>query len=133
MNEFLHRTFKLWAYTVSHSFLILRSPMLFKDLEGYSSETDYNIDIEFMAVEYLDVPYKFTSLKICELNGDDIPLRLQFYSLKLGFKIFQLQTDAGYYYIVAGSYRIGKNRWVSESRMDNPSLEYEEILGTSGL
>ncbi|SKC85198.1 hypothetical protein [Ohtaekwangia koreensis] len=132
MNEFSHRTFKLWAYTVSHSFLILRSPMLFEDLDGYSSETDYNIDIEFTAVEYLDVPYKFTSLKICELLGDVIPLRLQFYSLKLGFKTFQLQTDEGCYYIVAGSYRIGKNRWVSESRINNPSLEYDEILGTSG-
>jgi hypothetical protein len=129
MSKFLHRTFKLWAYTVSHSFLILRSPMLFEDLEGYNSMTDYNIDIEFTAVEYLEVPNKFTSLKIRELNGADIPAK--FSHSKLRFRVFQLQADEGLYYIVAGSYRIGKNRWISEDRIQNPSLEYDEILGTS--
>jgi hypothetical protein len=70
MNEFLNRTFKLWGYSVSHSFLILRSPMIFEDLEGYSAVTGYNIDIEFAAVQYLEVPCKLTSVKIRELYAD---------------------------------------------------------------
>ena len=131
MNEFLHRTFKLWGYSVSHSFLILRSPMIFEDLEGYSAVTGYNIDIEFAAVQYLEVPSKLTSVKIREVNADDIPSKLQFYSLKFGFRVFQLQADEGFYYIVAGSYRIGKNNWMSDDRINTPSLEYDEILDTS--
>lgn len=54
MNELKNRLFKIWAYTVSHNFLILRSTLKYPDQEGYNDSFKYNIDIEFSAVAYLE-------------------------------------------------------------------------------
>jgi len=130
MNELLNRTFKLWAYTVSHCFLILRSPLKFPDQDGFDNNYKYNIDIEFSAVAYLDIPTLLHGVEIKELT-DAIPEKLRHFKSDLGYKIFEVKSDKKVYYIVAGSYRVGKNTWVNEDRVLNMNLEYDSILGAS--
>ncbi len=130
MNELINRAVKIWAYTVSHSVLILRSPMKFPDQEGYSEKLSYNIDVEFSAVTYIDIPNTMQGIVIHEIE-ERIPEKMLNYKLKLGFKVFEIVSEGKFYYIVAGSYRIGKNRWISEDRISNILLEYDEILETT--
>lgn len=130
MNDILNRTFKIWAYTVSHSFLILRSPMKFPDQDDYNEYYDYNIDIEFSAVAYLDLPNILKGIEIRELT-ERIPEKLIHYKNDLEFKIFEIKSENNIFYIVAGNYRIGKNKWLNEDRIVNLNLEYDEIITTS--
>lgn len=127
MNEFSKRLFKFWAYTVSHSFLILRSPRVFPDQDGYDDALEYNIDIEFSAVAYLDVPTIMNGLIINQMEYN-IPEKLIHYKLDLGYQIYEIESEGRFYYIVASSCRIGKSRWVSEDRIQNMDLKYEEII-----
>lgn len=130
MSELINRVFKIWAYTVSHSFLILRSPQKFPDQDDFDKNHAYNIDIEFSAVAYMDVPTILNGVEIRELINH-IPENLQQYKIEYGYKIFEIKSGEKYYYIVAGSYRIGKNRWLAEDRVSNMNLEYDSIIATS--
>ncbi len=130
MNHLKDRVFKIWAYTVSHSFLILRSPMKFSDQEGYNEFYDYNIDLEFSAVAYLDLPVFLQGIEIKEIK-ENIPQKLLRYRTDLGYKVFEIQSENNLFYVVAGNYRIGKNKWLTEDRIINMNLEYVEILATS--
>lgn len=130
MNNILNRVFKIWAYTVSHSFLILRSPMKFPDHDDYNESYDYNVDIEFSVVAYLDLPNVLRGITITELT-ERMPEKLIHYKKDLGFKIFKIKSEEHAFYIVAGSYRIGKNRWLNEDRIVNLNLEYDEIIAKS--
>ena len=67
------RKFRMWAYSCSHSFLILRST--------FNSDEDkygYNIDIEFAGVEYLDTPMTLNGISIEELK-EDLPEKFKKY------------------------------------------------------
>lgn len=88
MNRFYEseRLFKLWGYTVSHSFLLMRSPMLFEDVEGYRKSNSYNIDIEFVSVVYLNVPNSLVGVKIREIKGN-IPIQFEPYKDSKVFEI----------------------------------------------
>jgi hypothetical protein len=130
MNEILNRVFKMWAYTVSHSFLILRSPMKFPDQDDYNELYGCNIDIEFSAVAYLDLPNILKGIEIKELAGR-IPEKLTHFKDDLGFKIFEIKSENNKFYVVAGNYRIGKNKWLNEDRTVNFNLEYDEIIAKS--
>lgn len=130
MNELLDRTFKIWAYTVSHSFLILRSPLKYPDQVIFSESEKFNIDIEFSAVAYLDIPSILPGVIIHQIENS-IPKKLRHYRNKPGYKIFEITSENNQYYIVAGSYRVGKSRWLSEDRIQNMNLEYDEIIATS--
>lgn len=130
MNELKYRLFKIWAYTVSHNFLILRSPLKYPDQEGYNDFCKYNIDIEFSAVAYLDIPSVMNGIYIHQIECN-IPEKLQYYKNELNYKVFEINSDGKLYYIVAGSYRIGKSAWDLEDRIQNMYLEYDEIIATS--
>lgn len=125
-----NRHFKIWGYAVSHSFLILRSSMLYGDVDGYTESMSYNIDIEFSAVAYLDVPNTFKSIQVCEIV-DSIPEKFIKYSKISGLRIFEIQSEGMYYFIIAGNCRVGKNKWISEDRIRNLDLDYEEVITTS--
>jgi len=127
MNYISDRIFRIWAYTVSHCFLILRSPQLFEDVEGYSNATDHNVDIEFWGVSYLDLPDILRGVKIKELK-QGVPRRLDKYLIDKGARIFELESQENLFYVVAGGCRVGKNNWVNEDRISNPGLEYREII-----
>lgn len=131
MNELADRFFTIWAYTVSHGFLILRSPLKFPDQDDFDERHTCNIDIEFTAVEYLDIPSTMRNLEIRELI-DNIPEKFIRYKTH-NYKVFELKSDEGLFYIVAGSYRIGKNTWLNQDRIFNMGmgLEYDSIIETS--
>ncbi|WP_370901586.1 hypothetical protein [Chryseobacterium gossypii] len=124
------RTFKLWAYTVSHSSLLIRSEMQYPDQENYSEETVYNIDLEFWAINYIDIPSKFNELIIREIKEQELPPKINRDLLIYDMKIFQLESNGGKYYIIAGGLLIGKNKWENKDRIFdyNSNLEHDEIL-----
>ncbi len=130
MNELINRVFKIWAYTISHCFLILRSPQKFPDQDDFDENYNYNIDIEFSAVRYIDIPAILNGIEIRELINQ-IPEKFQSYKNEQGYKVFEIKSGEKYYYIVAANYRIGKNKWVAEDRVSNMSLEYDIIIATS--
>jgi hypothetical protein len=132
MNNLLNRTFKIWAYTVSHNFLILRSPLVPKDVDDFKDSYDYNLDIEFTYVQYMDIPATLIISSLTELIIN-IPEKFHFYNIVLKCKVFEVISNDNRYYIVAGSYRIGTNKWINEDRISNMSLAYDEILGESML
>lgn len=59
MIFYSNRKFKMWAYVVSHSSLLLRSEMKYPDQDDYSEDEGYNIDLEFWAVSYMNIPLIF--------------------------------------------------------------------------
>ncbi|WP_158687601.1 hypothetical protein [Streptomyces sp. AA1529] len=54
------RKFAIWAYTVSHSRLLLRSVML--------RDFDTRIDIHFDNTDFISMPRSFDTLRITELS-----------------------------------------------------------------
>ena len=124
------RTFKLWAYIVSHSSLLIRSEMQYPDQENYSEETGYNIDLEFWALNYIDIPSKLNKLTIKEIGEQELPPKINRDLLIHDMKIFQLESNESKYYIIAGGLLIGKNRWENKDRIFdyNSNLEHDEIL-----
>ncbi|SEJ26017.1 hypothetical protein SAMN04487995_3818 [Dyadobacter koreensis] len=103
--------------------------MIYKDVDGHES-APYNIDIEFSAVEYLDIPKSLSGISINEIK-DRIPKKFSKYTSSSGLKIYEIKSNAKIYYILAGGYRIGKNEWELEDRISNMELEYDEILASS--
>lgn len=130
MNYLSNRIFRIWAYTVSHCFLLLRSPQLFEDVEGYSNATNYNVDIEFWGVAYLELPDILKGITVKEII-ENIPEKFHKYSTSLGYKVFEIKSESNFFYVVAAGYRVGKNNWDNEDRILNPNLEYDEIIATS--
>ncbi len=130
MIEFNNRDFKMWAYIVSHSFLILRSPLKFPDQDDFDESQSYNIDIEFTDVIYVDAPTDLERLQIEEL-GSEIPEKFQAYVKGSEYKVFELTSNARRYYIVAWNCTIGTNNWIAEDRISNMNLRHDQILASS--
>ncbi|MCS3795889.1 hypothetical protein [Niastella sp. OAS944] len=116
------RKFRIWKYSVSLSFLLLRS--------SYSKEEKtgkFNIDIEFTGVDYLDIPITLHGISIEEIK-ENLPEKFAKYQNSSRYRVFQITPNANHY-IVAANYVVGKNKWDhGEDRMMNLSLKYDEIL-----
>lgn len=112
------RKFKVWAYTVSHKTLFLRSEIQLEDLEY---DTNYNpnctIDIEFSGVDYMEIESEFILVSIQEKT-----------SYKRPEKEYELKHNKGTSIIRAKSCLIGKSEWIDQHRIDDISLAYPEIL-----
>jgi hypothetical protein len=130
MNELLTRVFRVWSFTVSHNILIIRSPLKFPDENGYDESFNHNIDIEFESVEYMDIPTWMNGICIKEVNNNG-PSKLQYLLADKDLKIFEIRSQQGKFHIVASSYQIGKNKWVSEDRVSNMSLSHDEVIANS--
>ncbi|MNI10945.1 hypothetical protein D3C73_640740 [compost metagenome] len=104
--------------------------MKFPDQEDWNRSYAYNIDIEFSAVVYVDLPTILNGIVIIELL-DNIPEKFQDFKLKFGHKIFEIKSSGNSYYIVAGNYRIGKNTWLNKDRIIDMNLEHDSIIGVS--
>ncbi|MBB4807951.1 hypothetical protein HNP38_003291 [Chryseobacterium defluvii] len=124
------RKFKLWAYTVSHNSLLLRSYLQFPDEEGYSNETSYNIDMEFLFVEYIEVKSALDSISISIMEKEELSVDLKEKFDSFRGKIFEILSGKKKYYIIADSLIIGRNKWVREDRVFNHdlNLHHDEIL-----
>ncbi|MGX5854411.1 hypothetical protein ACWKW6_12225 [Dyadobacter jiangsuensis] len=131
MAEFLNRKFRIWAYTVSHSSLLLRSEQKYNDVDGYDEASGFNIDIEFGTVAYIDIPHVIENLRI-KTVASGFPEKLLKFTKHPDLTVFELTSDDEKYYVVADSYLVGRNNWSpSEDRISNIQLEYDEILATS--
>ncbi len=131
MQYLSNRKFQIWGYHVSHGFLLLRSCWHFLEEElgelGYSLDLTYNIDIEFVGVDYLDMPTNLKGITIHKLVTN-LPKKFMEYPIPLGCKIFEIISCKKSYYIIASSCLVAKNRWIlDESRLNN-NTEYDEIL-----
>lgn len=118
------RVFQIWAFTVSHSCLLLRSPLTEEKSEFKSAS--YNIDIEFWGVGYIELPDLLEGISIVEIT-EDIPQKLHKY-LTSGYKSFEVLSKGVRYYVVAAGCVVGKNNWIDTSRIFNPMLKYSEVL-----
>ncbi|GAA4321083.1 hypothetical protein GCM10023184_06630 [Flaviaesturariibacter amylovorans] len=114
--------FKLWAYSVSHNILTLRGSNN-SDLTG----ENYNVEIEFYGVKYIDLPVIMHGVTIDELRSN-VPRKFSEHSIGGRYKVFELQNESNSY-LVASSCIIGKHNWGDEcDRISNPSLVFDEII-----
>lgn len=131
MIKFPNRKFRLWAYTVSHNSLLLRSEQKYADVDGYEEALGYNIDIEFGMVAYIDIPHSIQNLELKTVTTG-FPEKLLNFTKHPDLLVFELNSGDNKYYIVADSYLVGRNNWdPSEDRLSNISLKHDEILAIS--
>lgn len=125
-----NRQFKIWAYTVSHNSLLIRSVMQYDDEDGYSEETFYNIDLEFSFVEYMDVKTTWDSISISIVEKESLKSDLKEKLYCYDGKIFEIKSNQEKSYIVAYSLLIGTNKWGLDDRIFNcrMNLEHDEVL-----
>lgn len=130
MIFYSNRKFKIWAYTVSHSSLLIRSIMQYDDEDGYSEETSYNIDLEFSFVEYMDVKTTWDSISISLVEKENLRSDLKEKFGSYEGKIFEIESNKEKTYIVAYSLLIGTNKWGLDDRIFNNhmNLKHDEIL-----
>lgn len=129
------RKFRIWVYTVSHSSLLLRSEMKYPDQDEYSEETSYNIDLEFWAVSYMNIPTDLLSLSIKEIAAEELPQKINTELLMFDMRIFELESKESKYYIIAGGVLIGENKWENQDRIFSydSNLKYDKIIFQSNL
>jgi hypothetical protein len=126
-QEISDRKFRIWSYTVSHNILIIRSPLSYKDADNFNPLLSYNIDIEFIGVTYLDIPTRLNGFEIKEAEKN-IPDKILDQFNLTGGRIFEIISETKRYYIIAGGFCIGKNKWITEDRISNMDLQYDEVL-----
>ncbi|MPS64243.1 MAG: hypothetical protein DI622_01525 [Chryseobacterium sp.] len=132
MIYYSKREFRIWAYSVSHESLLLRSYLKLEDEEGYSDETSCNIDMEFLGVEFIDIKTSLNNIKISLIEKEDLPFVLQEKFSSYRGKVFELLSDQKKFYVVANSVLIGINKWIQEDRIFNYNLnlKHDQILIT---
>ncbi|MBP2616382.1 hypothetical protein [Chryseobacterium jejuense] len=125
-----NRKFKIWAYTVSHNSLLIRSIMQYDDEEGYSEGTSYNIDLEFSFVEYMDIRTVWDSISVSTVEKENLTSDLKEKFGSYEGKIFEIKSNKEKTYIVAYSLLIGTNKWGLDDRIFNHqmNLKHDEIL-----
>ena len=124
MKHKIDRFFKLWAYSVSHSTLIIRSEKQYEDvIYDKVYENNVTVDIEFSGVNYMDIPSVFKHLNIEKIDGD-MPSKFS-QEIRQGTKLYCLNNS---FYILASSCIIGESTWSIEDRIHDMSLKYQKEL-----
>lgn len=95
--------FQVWDYVISHGQLLIRSPR--------SSEQDFNLDILFVGVSYLEIPVYLGEFQFDEANFRDLEHLKQRYPFEFyaSTKVFVLATQKFRYYIVAAHCTLKRN------------------------
>ncbi|AZA84679.1 hypothetical protein C1637_07525 [Chryseobacterium lactis] len=125
-----NRKFKIWGYIVSHSSLLIRSERKYPDQDDYTKDNCYNIDLEFWAVNYMNIPTSIDNIIIKEIPEDHLSMEIDKDLLKYNMKIFELESVGRKYYVIAGGLLIGKNSWINQDRIFdyNLNLNHDEII-----
>ncbi|RPE08599.1 hypothetical protein EGT74_16290 [Chitinophaga lutea] len=107
--------------------------MLFPDLNGYSEDTSFNIDIEFLSVSYINVPASLPDIAIREVSADLLPENTDKRLLQYDEKVFELLVDGRTYYVIAGGMLVGTNRRENKDRIadDHQRLRHDSVLVTA--
>jgi len=127
------RSFRIWAYSVSHGSLILRSEMKFPDDEE-PLDTDYNIDFEIWGVTYINIPEKMNGITITVISPEMLPDGFDPRLFRYREKIFEIQSENRKYMIIAAGLLIGTNQWASdEDRIFkyHLNLQHDQVLLTA--
>lgn len=124
-----NRDFKILAYTISHSSLLLRSDMMYPEQEEYSPETSFNIDVEIWDTSYIGIPIYLNNIVIRKITIDLLPSDIDKELCRFDRKIFEITSNQHKYYIIAGGLLIATNRWENKDRIFNygDNLEHDEI------
>lgn len=97
-----NRKFNLTDYFDSHGQMLLRS---YKD-----EEYDYNIDIIFFGVSYINMPISFKNLVITVIEPNDVLNELVYsQKIKQNDRIFEILSDKMKFYIYASFFKVYKN------------------------
>ncbi|HRI58581.1 MAG TPA: hypothetical protein PK228_02625 [Saprospiraceae bacterium] len=121
-----NRYFKIWAFTVSHNTLIIRSEMQISDEDTNMPINDFTVDLEFWDVVYSQFPSNFYGISL-QLEEQDSSEHLEKF-VDSDHKIFVISSEGVQYYIVAAGCVVGKSQWINEHRISNFYLKYDEIL-----
>ena len=95
--------FQTWEFKVSHGHLLIRSPK--------TPECPTNIDLMFVAVEYIDLPRHLRGLEMEEPNEADISVIRERLGKPIGseYSIFVIISDSRRYHVVAAALKISEN------------------------
>ncbi len=104
-----NRSFQLWAYSVSHAQLLIRSPR--------SKEDPKNIDVAFFGVGLIEVPSGFIGLTIEDASTKEAKAvrRRRLRDSSDVDHVYRLITDDEVFFVVAAHLRVSEN-----------SLDYRE-------
>jgi hypothetical protein len=94
--------------------------------ESEAVQVPTTIDIEFWGVDYLDILTDFKSMDIQIDTFNDCPKLLIHKSN--GSKVFKIISEQAICYVVAAGCVVGKSNWMSEDRLTNFYLNYDEVL-----
>ncbi|HCN47710.1 MAG TPA: hypothetical protein DIT10_01190 [Chryseobacterium sp.] len=104
--------------------------MKYPDQDNYSEDMENNIDFEFWAVNYINIPTNLYGLILKEITEKELPKDINIDLLMHNMKIFEIESNNEKYYIVAGGLLIGKNKWEDQDRIFNfnSNLMHDEII-----
>jgi len=114
----------LWAYSISHSSLLLRGAASGEEQDS----SMFDIDIEFGGVGYLDLPIFLIGLKIRAVT-EVTPDKWSKFRNSMGFTTFEIISDHTYH-VIAANCTVGTHRWLNGDRLTDPTLEYDQILAS---
>jgi hypothetical protein len=110
-----NRVFEVWAYSVSHAKLLLRSTK--------SDEHATRIDLGFKNVRYIQLPTLLSDLSVHIDSVEDLNPSVRASCDTKGVSIFVLQADQAVGYVVAGY-----GGWIEDDReYDAPSELFPDI------
>ncbi|WP_118949810.1 hypothetical protein [Taibaiella helva] len=104
--------------------------MKFIDEDGFSEDTSYNVDVEFWAVTYINIPILLENIKIVEISENDLPKNINRELCKYDQKVFEIYDGNKKYYIIASGLLVGINRWENEDRISNydSNLKHDKVI-----
>ncbi len=96
------RSFQVWAYSVSHGQLLIRSPK--------SIETPENVDVAFFGVAMMELPAGFLGLKIEDASDQDIAAaKMRVQDPDRIRRVYALESREKRYLVAATDLRVSKN------------------------
>lgn len=95
------RVFAPWAYTISHSQLLVRSSKYENFLE--------NIDLKFLDVQYMDIPVTLIGLRLDNANDEDLEYLASRVDNLTNYTIYVLCSQKRRHYVVAYGLNISSN------------------------
>jgi hypothetical protein len=107
------RLFQIWDYNVSHSQMLLRSPVSPGDIR--------NIDIIFWGIDYLGIPSKFQGIEVCEATAEEMAAIHSTVGQKyVKPRVYCLSTGGARFFVAAVGFKILEN----DLDLFESSLEY---------
>jgi hypothetical protein len=102
------RKFKMWEYWISHSQLVLRSTGGVQFPPG--SPRSRNIDLTFVAVDYVELPTTIDELEFVDASADECQRVEKILGREVAHDhIFVIATNGRRHLIVAGNMTVSEN------------------------